>query len=169
MKIEIIYEGPLSELSRSTSSTGCPHARVQDQDTGRAILRRDLFLFAGMSAIVLSDFPWLSAAQAQTQRDGLVEANVVAVSVSQPIIPAGSMQTTMGNIANRDTSVRRGLVVADFKTGGVQTDSGYTIISLKPSAFVTARIVGSVGRNSGNGATTVFTQLGSRSQSYRVR
>jgi hypothetical protein len=58
---------------------------------------------------------------------------------------------------------------AEFKTDGIITDSGNKIVQIPAGGFITAKFTGDTGSSPGDGLTTGYTSLSSRSATYQVR
>lgn len=168
MKIEVVYEGPLSEWPGPYFPE--VNSQVEILQSVLGLSRRAALQYLIMGASAALSYPLLTStgASAQTQARGLLNATLAGLDVARPVIPPRAVQTALGNIRNSSSEERRGIVVADFSTNGVQTDSGDTIVAVPRQGFVTARVSGSVGAATGAGSTTAHTQLGSRSKAYRV-
>jgi hypothetical protein len=165
VRIEVVYEGPLSEWPG-------PYYASRDQiaswkDANAPLSRRDALL-KSISGLLL--FPSLSLVYPnQASAQGTISASITSHSVTSTSIQANGIQGAISSLRNDTSNTIDGVVSVDFKTNGVITDQGTEVLRIPRGGFVTARASGDVGGSPGRGSSTGFTGLNSRTATYQVR
>jgi hypothetical protein len=167
MRFEIIFEGPLREWPGPFGHpAGSPDPAYGRADASRLSRRHALQLAGGL--VVTPAALALLPRQVRAQ-GGLLESAILSYSVTREVVPVDDLQEALTELANESSRRQDGLMMAEFKTNGIITDSGSEIVKIPAGGFITAKFTGDTGGSPGAGLTTGYTSLASKSASYQVR
>lgn len=168
MRFEVIYEGPMSELSYPSSQAHCVSGERSLRGEPLRWNRRQLLqLFGATLPLLATPFCPLGS-RVRAQSSGLISSHILNHSVVNISLPVHSTQEAMTELNNATTRRQDGVLIADFKTNGIITDQGTELVSVPAGGFVIGRFIGDTGGLPGRGSSTGYTSLGSRSATYQV-